>query len=215
MLSTVRSLLLLALLPACSRPTPVVGVPGEVVDPAPIVAGSYRFVVSTSHEISCSQSFETHGVSVTYDLNIDPSAKVTLKLEGQKSSTFGPSYGKYASGSAGNEFDHRSTPFVEQWSGVAKTVGDTVSLDLVSGALHWKLACTQKQVDAKEPLVGGVDSKVTTSVATLSCTPPRRLGDDDTKHVPALLFAALPGLRLSADDYGGSGEFVELRRLAP
>lgn len=214
MLSTVRPWLLLALLPACSRPTPVVGVPAEVVEPAPSVAGSYRFVVSTSHEISCSQSFETHGVSVTYDLIIDPSAKVTLKVEGNKSSTFGPNFGTYES-SVAAQFDHRSTPFVEQWSGVAKTVGDTVSLDLVSGALHWKLACTQKQVDAKAPLVGGVDSKATTSVATLSCTPPRRLGDDDTKNIPALLFAALPGLRLSADDYGGSGEFVELRRLAP
>jgi len=213
MLSSVRPLLLLALLPACSRPTPVVGVPAEVVEPAPSLAGTYRFVVSTSHEISCSQSFETHGVSVTYELNIDPSAKVTLKLEGQKSSTFGPNFGKYE-GSAANQFDHRSTPFVEQWSGVAKAVGDTVWLDLASGALHWKLACQRKQVDAKAPLVGGVDSKVTTSVATLSCTPPRRLGEDDAKNVPALLFAALPGLRLSADDYG-STEFVELRRLGP
>lgn len=211
MLSTVRPLLLVALLPACSRPTPVVGVPAEVVEPAPSLAGSYRFVVSTSHEISCSQSFETHGVSVTYDLSIDPSAKVTLKLEGNKSSTFGPNFGKYESGSAGNQFDHRSTPFAEQWSGVAKTVGDTVWLDLASGALRWKLACTRKQVDAK---AAGADSKVTTSVAALSCTPPRRLGDDDAKNVPALLFAALPGLRLSADDYGAA-EFVELRRLAP
>lgn len=210
MLSTVRPLLLVALLSACSRPTPVVGVPAEVVEPAPSLAGTYRFVVSTSHEISCSQSFETHGVSVTYDLSIDPSAKVTLKLEGNKSSTFGPNFGKYESGSAANQFDHRSTPFAEQWSGVAKTVGDTVWLDLASGALRWKLACTRQQVDAKT----STDSKVTTLVPVLSCTPPRRLGDDDAKNVSALLFAALPGLRLSADDYG-STEFVELRRLAP
>ncbi len=209
-----RPLLFAVLLAACSPSPPrtaALAVPAEVVAPSPSLAGTYRFVVSTRHEISCSQSFETHGVSVTYDLRIEPSSKVTLKVDGHKSSTFGPAYGADASGLA-DAFDHRSTPFAEQWSGIGKQVGDTVQLDLESGGLHWKLACTRKTVEARPPSRAGTDPKATAPVVALSCSPPRRLAEGDVKSVPALLFAGLPGLRLTVDDDGG-GELVELRHL--
>ncbi|MGZ3420418.1 MAG: hypothetical protein ACXWUG_07510 [Polyangiales bacterium] len=207
-------LLAMLALACCSKPLPVSSVPEETkpIAAAPLPLGKHRFVMSSSHEISCSQSFETDSKHVTFDLAIDETGHATLKIDGTKSTIFGPAEGKFSAGGA-KDIHHESHPFSELWTGSARAIAGGVQLDLAKDQLSWKLACESKRVDAKPPYEESADANATKSVEILSCTPTRHVEERDQKQFGALLFLPLPGLQSSVHDYGWGAEHSELRLL--
>lgn len=213
MISPVRPALpAFLVLACCSKPLPASAVPDEAkpIAAAPVPAGKLRFVVSTSHEMSCSQSFESDSLYVIYDLAIESTGKTTLTIEGSSTSVFGPSDAKFT----GGKVERQSKKIAESWSGTARSTDGSMELDLVSGARSWKLVCASRRVDAKLPSAQGVDAKATKSVEALSCTPTRHVAERDHSQIGALVFSSLPGLESSVRDYGGyADEKAELRLL--
>jgi hypothetical protein len=91
-----RMLLALPLIAACSTPQAIVA----TKDPTPetptaknalAAARTLRFAFDVSHEISCSQSFETNSTWGSYVLTLTPPHAATLVFERVESHTFGSS----------------------------------------------------------------------------------------------------------------------------
>lgn len=200
-------------LACCSKPQPVTPVVEEAT-PIPAsssLIGKRRFVMASTHEISCSQSFERHGVYVTFDLAIDSAGQATLKVDGATHKSFGASEARF---SPGAKVHQESKPIAELWSGTARMVGTSVHVDLSKGHSQWKLACALRRVDARRPYTAGANANATESVEVLACTPTRHVAEGDEKHIGALLFAPFPGVESSVDQHGWGGrDTFDLRIL--
>lgn len=199
--------------PASAVPAAAAAPTAEASEPiAPVspLAGEYRYVMSVSHEISCSRSFEHHGVYVTYDLAIGPTGEAVLKLEGAEHRSSGPSGARF---SPGAQYQKESRPIAERWTGTATRVGDSVRVELASGGAAWRLACRIARVDAKLPYVEGASLDAKRSVEVLSCTPTRHVPPADAAQLGTLSFAAKPGLEASVHDYGHGSVHADVRLL--
>ena len=190
----------------CSKPQPVTLVADEAkpIPAASSLIGKRRFVMASTHEISCSQSFERHGVYVTFDLAIDGAGQATLKVDGAAHKSFGASEARF---SPGAKVHQESKPIAELWSGTARMVGTSVHVDLNKGHSQWKLACALRRVDARRAYTAGANANADAneSVEVLACTPTRHVAEGDEKHIGALLFAPFPGVESSVDQHGWGG----------
>jgi hypothetical protein len=193
---------------SCSKPVPVVAVPNETKPSAATAnttpAGRWKFVLSTHHEISCSQSFEADGTYVTFDLAIANDGAAKLTVEGIESHTFGPSDAKM---SPGSKIDRHVKDIRESWSGHA----DGTRIDLEANDKHWFLECKAAKIDARVPYAEGADTDATKQVDALACTPPRHVPRQAETEVTRLLFVTGAGIEHRIDDYGWGSARSELR----
>jgi len=199
----------------CSKPQPVTPVADETkpISASSPLIGKRRFVMASTHEISCSQSFERHGLYVTFDLAIDSAGQATLRVDGAAHKSFGASEARF---SPGAKVHQESKPIAELWSGTARMVGQSVHVDLSKGSALWKLACGLRRVDARRPYTADANANANAneSVEVLACTPTRHVAEGDEKHIGALLFAPFPGVKSSVDQRGWGGrDTFDLRIL--
>jgi len=197
-------LVLLAVL-GCSRATPVGPAPEAptAAPPAKVAQGSYKLVVSTMHEMSCSQSFQSNSELATYELSIAADGAATLAIKIRKSSVFGSSSAKFSGGPTTKDESIHSTRYV----GIATIVAGVT------------------QFEGKE--------EKTSAKAKLSCKPTSlEVTDGDSKlHLDALACAGLPlnedatsyfkgpaplavgtGVLLAVHDYGHGTAHTTLRK---
>ncbi len=205
---------------------------------APLVL---RFAYSLEEELSCSQSFESHGASAKYALVLEPSGAATLTVSSDTSSAFGPSDARFKPG--GDDETTRDQSGADRtWRGsfTWKATGFAVALapeeaackTLVAGKGWYtaecapggplKLECERKTVRAlppygRSPAPGAEEAPA--DVEAFDCAPAFGLPAADAFDAllpEALPFAPAPGLELEYWRHGiGNLDQPKLRRVAP
>ena len=248
-------LLSLALLAACGGKVAPAMPSTPSAEPAPAIDGgvardplaepltaplALRFAYSLEEELSCSQSFESHGASAKYALVLEPSGAATLTVSSDTSSAFGPSDARFRPG--GDDETTRSQSGADRtWRGsfTWKGIGFAVALapdeaackTLVQGKGWYtaecapgaplKLECERKTVRALPPIGRAADgaAEAGEEVEAFSCAPAFGLPAADAfdAELPAALpFAPAPGLELEYWRHGiGNVDQPKLRRVAP
>lgn len=188
------SLLLLCAL-GCSRAAPV----APAAKQAAIPSGVYKLIVYTSHELSCSVSFERDNDDATYELTIAPDNSATLVVATRVTRIFGPASAKFAGGNVNKSHKERKLRYVGRANQGATTFE---GVEEHSASKVW-LTCKPASV----VLSGG------SRLDVISCTGlPALPAHGETYVAGAVPLAIAPGVFLAIHDYGNGRPDVMLRR---
>jgi len=201
--------LLLAGALGCSRASPVGPAPEapKIASPAPVAAvksGVYKLFVGATHEISCSQSFQTDSEYTAYELTLGDDGSVSLAVTTHSSHVFGPSSSKFSGGPATKDDKLGKYRFVGRTSSTATFEG----AEEKSGA-KVRLTCTTSRVAIDDHTVDA--GKAT--IDAISCAGLPFMPDDGRTYFKGPAPLALgTGLALSVHDFGHGSAMITLHR---
>jgi len=200
----VRVALLVAAL-GCSRAMNVGPAPEKpIAPPAPkIAAGTYKLFVSSTHEISCSQSFQSDSEYAMFELMVAGDGGATLAITTSTRSVFGPSGSKFTGGPATkNETRHA-------YRYVGGATGDRIELSEEKSAGKLVVTCKPTTVVVDDFTVDAGKAHLD----ALSCNGLPFLTKEATEHFKGLAPLAVgPGLLFDYDDYGHGSPHTSLRK---
>lgn len=198
-----RALLLIASAIGCSGATPI-GPTTETAKSAPLIVGNYKLTVSTRHEISCSQSFQSDSELTSYELSIAADGAATLARKAHASSVFGPSESKFGGGAASHSETSRSATYACH----AKPSEGATRVECVEQKTSGKvtLVCRTTTVELD-------DGKAKTRLDAIACSGLPGQPDDAAAYFKgAAPLASGTGLLLAVDDYGHGSAHTTLRK---
>lgn len=193
----VRGHLLLLCALGCSRAAPLSPAPA----PTPTIAsGVYKLIVSASHEISCSWSFERHDEDATYELTIGGDHRATLTATIRSAKVFGPSSSMFHSGPVNKTRKERKLRYIGRAND-----GTTFEGTEEHSAAVARLTCSVGIV----VLTDAAASRV----SVISCSGLPFMPEAGAKHFAGRApLATGTGVMLSIDDHGHGSPGVTLRR---
>ncbi|MEO7096284.1 MAG: hypothetical protein ABI175_23700 [Polyangiales bacterium] len=227
-----RSALAFVLLTACSTPQTITATKDpttEVVAPTTTNAidgaRTLRFAFAVSHEMSCSQSFETESTMGMYVLTLTPPHAATLVLTRVESETFGSS--RFAGPGSADPPSHTERRFVTSFEGTVAQQGNELSLTLHrlaaecagAGAKEGASCAAPLELSCKDSLASVVTfddkGKHVSDRAIVRCTPgyglSAKLAEGGWKG--GLAFAEGGGMFLDYEEYGPMEGPPELRLM--
>jgi hypothetical protein len=180
----------------CSRAASIAPVSEPPAAPK-VASGTYKLIVSSSHELSCSQSFERSSDHRSYELTLGDSAALAIVV--RTSSIFGPAGAKFGGGPVTTrEKSERKFRYV------GRTTKDNTfeGVEEKSGA---KLSITC------QPTTVTLEDK--SQLDVVACTGMPQLSEDATSYFKGPVpLAPATGVLLSVDDYGFGGAHTALRK---
>ena len=169
--------------------------------------GTYALYVSSTREMSCSQSFETNSESTKYELTIAADGTATLAVSVRASSLFGPSSGKFTGGGSKQE---RAANY--RYVGRATAEASATKVEATDSKTSYKAFLTCKPSSTELTTSSTADAG-RERVDSISCTGLPMLGDEAAAYFkgPAPL-AEGTGLFFATHDFGHGTSMETLRR---
>jgi len=199
-----RAVLFVAAL-GCSRAMAVGPAPEQPVAPPPVKlsAGTYKLFVSSTHEMSCSQSFQSDSEYASLELTIASDGGATLAVKTSKRSVFGPSGSKF-SGGPSTKNETRG-----EYRYVGHATGDRIDMSEEKSAAKLAVTCKPTVVTIDDSSVDAGKSQLD----ALACSGLPFLTDEARAYFkgPAPL-AAGTGVMFGYDDHGHSGPHTSFRK---